>query len=99
MLPCSLSSRPVLLNRDLALHAERQVRRAVEGVLARGNVREGNRDRLTGVRLQSAGELSHLLGNIGIELRRSCSRNGCWIECNVVRATADNRELDAVAGL
>ena len=44
MLPLVCDADSVLLNRDLALHAERQVRRTVEGVLAWGDVREGNGD-------------------------------------------------------
>src|SRR4051812_44324081 len=87
-----------LLNRDLALHSKREVRRAVERVLAGLDVCEGNRDRLACVRLQGAGKLAHLLGDVCIELRLDVGRNVCWIERNVVRATADNRELDAVAG-
>src|SRR5665647_1002783 len=88
-----------LLNRDLALHAEREVRRAVERILAGLDVGERDGDRLACVRLQSARHLSHLLRNIGIELTLDVRRYVCRVKCDVVRAAADNHEPDAVAGL
>jgi hypothetical protein len=98
MLPLFFFDIEKLLNRYHTLHAEGKVRGAVERVRARGDVRERDRDRFSGVRQQGARELTHLGGDVGIELRLCCWRNGCGIEGNVVWSAADYRELDAVAG-
>src|SRR4029079_8546883 len=91
-----------LLDRDFPLHAECEVRRAMERVFARLDVGEGNRDRLSRIRLERARELTHLVrgrAHVSIELSFLISRNGRWIERNVMRTTADYRELDSVACL
>ena len=89
-----------LLNRDYALHAEREVRGAVNGILPRLDIPKGNRDGLSRIYLKGAGELSHLLGtHVCIELGPGIGRDRCRIKGDVVRAAAHDYELGAVACL
>src|SRR5450759_5896894 len=59
----------ILLNRDDALHVQSKVWNAMIRVLAGFDVAERDRDRLAGVHLHVAGELTHLVrAHVGIEL-------------------------------
>jgi hypothetical protein len=86
------------LNRDYALHAKREVRSAVIGVLAGLDLPEGNGDGFPRIHFHGARELSHLVGaHVGIELGLYISRDRRRVEGDVVRATADDYELGAIA--
>ena len=98
--PRRFSSPEKLLNRYYALHAEREVRSAVIGILTGLDIPKGDSDGFPRVRLQGAGELSHLLGtHARIELGPDISGDRCRVEGDVVRASAYDYELGAVACL
>lgn len=89
-----------LLNRDYALHAKREVRSTVIGILAGLDLPEGNGDRLPRIHLHGARKLSHFVGaHVGIELGLHIRRDRGRVEGDVVRATANNDELGAIACL
>jgi len=68
------------------------------GILAGLDLSEGNGDRLPRVHFHGARELSHLVGaHVGIELGLYIGRDSRWVESDVVRAPANDYELDAVA--
>jgi hypothetical protein len=89
-----------LLNRDYTLHAEREVRSAVIGILAGLDVPERNRNGIPRIHLQVARELTHLVGShVRIELGSCISRNRRWVERDIVRASGHDYELDAISRL
>lgn len=86
MLPFSFAARVLLLDRDLAYHAEGKMRGAVERVLTRLDIRKRDRDALARVHLERARQLSLLLGDVRVELRLDVGWNLCRVEGDVVRA-------------
>src|SRR5664279_6000143 len=94
-------SQRLLLNRNHALHAEREVRRAMEVVRAGRDLREGDDVRLVRLKQHGAFERAHrvIARHVGAELRLNCRRNLGGIEADAVRATGDVRELDRIARL
>src|SRR5581483_653315 len=84
---------------DRALHAERLMRQAIELVRARLRALEGDRVGIVGIRHQRAGELRLLPRHVLVERRRRAVRNVLAVEGDVVRATGNGHELDALADL
>jgi len=97
-LPPPVSELEKLLNRDYALHAKREVRSAVIGILAGLDPPEGNCDGFPRIHFHGARELSHLVGaHVGIELGLYISRDRRRVEGDVVRAAGNDYELGAIA--
>src|ERR1035437_532103 len=97
---------PVALNscvclrcdRDRSLHVHREMRRAVDLVLAGLDAGERDRDRVADVEQQRARELAELVRtHVRVELALHVGGNQGRIEGNVVRRDRDDRELDSVA--
>jgi len=97
--PAVLSITPIrLLNRNDALHVEGKVRNAVIRILAGLDLGEGDRDRIAWIHLHVAGKLAHLVrAHVRVELGFLIGRNCGRVERNIVRAHADDHELDAIA--
>src|SRR2546423_956054 len=86
-----------LLNGNDALHVQSEVWHTVKRVLAGLDLGKRHRNRLTGVHLHVAGELTHFVGaHIGVELRFDVGRNGGGVERHIVWAAANYYELDSV---
>src|SRR5471032_1813419 len=88
-----------LLNRNGSLHVHREVRRAMELVLAGLDAGERDRYLVADVQEQRARELTELVrAHVCVELTLRVGRNDCRIERDVVRRDRDDGELDSVAG-
>ena len=86
------------MNRDHALHAEREVRNTVIRILAGLDFPERYCNSIPRIHLHVARELTHLVGaHVRIELGPDIRRDRRWIEGNVVRGAAHNLELDAIS--
>src|SRR5689334_1759287 len=90
----------VLLNRDLALHAHREVRCAVNVVRAGLDVRERDGVGLVRIAHEGPGEGTHVrAGHVRIELCLRVGGHRRIVERDVVWATRDVDELDRVTRL
>src|SRR5204863_3616658 len=88
----------LLLNRDDALHVQREMRNTVERILTRLDLGKRDRNRFSIGRLHVAGKLAHLVrAHVCIELGLYIGRNRCRVERDVVRSATQDYELDSIA--